>query len=75
MDCLVLLAWGADASAVRLAYDPDDVKPGWIALVLVLVLAVITYLLWRSMNTQLGRIRMPPKDAPKDPQKPDDPAS
>lgn len=44
-----------------LAYDPDDVKPGWIALVLVLVLAVATYLLWRSLNTQLRRIQMPPR--------------
>jgi hypothetical protein len=44
---------------VLLAYDPDDVKPGWIALVLVLMLALATFLLWRSMNTQLGRIKAP----------------
>ena len=44
---------------VLLAYDPNDVKPGWIALVLVLVLALATFLLWRSMNTQLGRIKAP----------------
>jgi hypothetical protein len=44
---------------VLLAYDPDDVKPGWIALVLVLLLALATFLLWRSMNTQLGRIKAP----------------
>jgi hypothetical protein len=47
--------------AVLLAYNPDDVKPGWIALVLVLVLCVVTYLLWRSMNTQLRRIQLPAK--------------
>lgn len=46
-----------------LAYEPDDVKPGWIALVLVLVLAVATYLLWRSLNTQLRRIQMPPRES------------
>ena len=44
---------------VLLAYDPNDVKPGWIALILVLVLALATFLLWRSMNTQLGRIKAP----------------
>jgi hypothetical protein len=46
-------------ATVYLAYDPDDVKPGWIALLIVLALAVATFLLWRSMNTQLGRIKAP----------------
>ena len=46
-------------AAVYLAYDPNDVKPGWIALLIVLALAVATFLLWRSMNTQLGRIKVP----------------
>ncbi|MBA2558812.1 MAG: hypothetical protein H0V07_02820 [Propionibacteriales bacterium] len=48
-------------AAVLLAYNPNDVKPGWIALVLVIALGVATYLLWRSMNTQLRKIQMPPK--------------
>lgn len=47
-------AWG------WLAYNPDDVRPGWGALGLVILLALVTYLLWRSMNTQLGKIQMPP---------------
>ncbi len=47
--------------AVLLAYNPNDVKPGWIALVLVLVLCVVTTLLWRSMNSQLRKIQMPAK--------------
>ncbi len=46
-----------------LAYEPEDVKPGWIALVLVITLAVATFLLWRSMNTQLRKIQMPPRGA------------
>ena len=46
-----------------LAYDPNDVRPGWGALVLVVALLVATYLLWRSMNTQLGKIQMPPSSA------------
>ena len=46
-------------SAAVLAYDENNIKPGWIALVLVIVLAIATFLLWRSMNTQLGRIKAP----------------
>jgi len=42
-----------------LAYDPNQVKPGWIAFFLVLGLLIATFLLWRSMNTQLSRIRVP----------------
>jgi hypothetical protein len=44
-----------------LAYNPADVKPGWVAFGIVVALCVATFLLWRSMNTQLGRIRMPPR--------------
>ncbi len=44
-----------------LAYDPNQVKPGWIAFFLVLFLIIATFLLWRSMNTQLNRINVPHK--------------
>jgi hypothetical protein len=43
------------------AYDPNDVKPGWIAFWLVVGLGVATFLLWRSMNHQLGKIKAPHK--------------
>jgi hypothetical protein len=43
-----------------LAYDPSQVKPGWIAFFVVMILCLATFLLWRSMNTQLGKIRVPP---------------
>lgn len=43
-----------------LAYDPEQVKPGWVAFFLVMLLILATFLLWRSMNTQLGRIKVPP---------------
>jgi hypothetical protein len=43
-----------------LAYDPDKVKPGWIAFFVVMALVVATFFLWRSMNTQLGKIQVPP---------------
>ena len=42
-----------------LAYDPADVKPGWIAFFIVMGLLVATFLLWRSMNTQLRKINVP----------------
>ncbi len=56
------------------AYDPDDVRPGWIALVLVITLAIATYVLWRSMNTQLRKIQMPPKGSSTDSGAPDLPS-
>jgi hypothetical protein len=43
------------------AYDPSDIRPGWIALGVVVALAIATFLLWRSMNTQLRRIDVPTK--------------
>jgi hypothetical protein len=51
------------ASVVTLAtYDPNDVKPGWIAFWLVVALGVATFLLWRSMNRQLRKIKAPYRD-------------
>jgi hypothetical protein len=49
------------SAEVFLAYNANDVKPGWVAFWIVVALAVATYLLWRSMNNQLGKIRMPPR--------------
>ncbi len=46
---------------VLLAYDPNNVRPGWVALILVVALGIATYLLWRSMNTQLRKISAPTK--------------
>jgi hypothetical protein len=46
-----------------LAYDPNKVRPGWIAFFVVMILVVGTFLLWRSMNRQLGKIRVPPRAA------------
>lgn len=47
--------------ALVLAYEAEDVKPGWIALVLLVALGVATFLLWRSMNAQLRKIQMTPR--------------
>jgi hypothetical protein len=46
---------------ILVAYDPNDIRPGWIALGVVVALAIATFLLWRSMNTQLRRIDLPTK--------------
>jgi hypothetical protein len=44
------------------SYNPNDVKPGWIAFWIVVALGVATFLLWRSMNTQLRKIKAPYKN-------------
>lgn len=36
--------------------DPNSVRPGWIALLVVLALAAATFLLWRNMGKQLKKI-------------------
>ena len=46
-------------TAMLLAYEAEDVKPGWVALVLVILLGIATFLLWRSMNKQLRKIDVP----------------
>lgn len=46
--------------------EPEDVRPGWFALIVVLTLVVVTVLLWRSMRTQLGRIDFDDSDEPAD---------
>jgi hypothetical protein len=48
---------------ILLAYDDDRIKPGWVAFWIVLALAVATFLLWRSMNSQLRKINVPPRGA------------
>ncbi|MGH3356773.1 MAG: hypothetical protein ACRDOJ_12825 [Nocardioidaceae bacterium] len=47
---------GALAPRVVAAVDPEKVKPGWLGLTVVLILCVVTFLLWRSMNHQLKKV-------------------
>ena len=48
---------------VRLAdVNPNSVRPGWIALLIVLGLAVATFLLWRNMGKQMRKIDFEEKD-------------
>jgi hypothetical protein len=46
----------------RTEIDPNSVRPGWVALLIVLALAAATVLLWRSMGKQLKRIDFDPTD-------------
>ena len=64
------LAGHAGAALVRLsqvddAPPPSEIKPDWVALVLVLALCAVTVLLWLSMRKQLGKINFEEKDTPR----------
>ena len=41
---------------------PEDVKPGWIALITVVSLCAASVFLWFSMRKQLRRIQVPRED-------------
>jgi hypothetical protein len=51
-----LLTAAAVHGPTVLAVDPAKVKPGWLALVIILLMGLATYLLWRSMNRQLKKV-------------------
>ena len=48
----------------------EDIKPGWIALVLVIVLCVVTVLPWLSMRKRLRNIRFDRRDDAGDDERP-----
>ena len=54
--------WAGVTWATDPVPEPSEVKPGWIALVVVLSLVVATTLLWLSMRRHLGRIQAPHRD-------------
>ena len=51
---LSLISWATDPVP-----EPEDVRPGWIALVTVAALCAASLLLWFSMRKQLRRIQVP----------------
>jgi hypothetical protein len=46
--------------------DPNSVRPGWVALLIVLALGAATVLLWRNMGKQLKKINFEPDDGVRD---------
>ncbi|MEU4394803.1 hypothetical protein [Kribbella sp. NPDC023855] len=46
--------------------DPNSVRPGWVALLIVLALGAATFLLWRNMAKQLKRIDFDPDAGARD---------
>ena len=64
----------ATTSLLTAEIDPNTVKPGWVALLIVLALGAATVLLWRNMGKQLKRIDVPHAGAD-DPAPSDGPAT
>jgi len=46
--------------------DPNLVRPGWIPLLITIVMALVLVLLFRSMRRQMGRIRVPERPEQRD---------
>ncbi len=46
--------------------DPNSVRPGWVALLIVLALGAATVFLWRNMAKQLKRIDFDPDAGARD---------
>jgi hypothetical protein len=55
---------------VVLEFDPSTARPGWPALVVVLLLAVATVFLYFSMRRQFRKIKVGPSEEP--PSSPDE---
>jgi hypothetical protein len=67
MNALVATVWAVLVPMADPVPEPDDVKPGWIAGVVVLLLIAATLLLWMNMRKQLRKIRFDQPDGPEDP--------
>ena len=59
--------WATELVRLTVDVEPDraDIKPGWVALVIVLLLIGATILLWLNMRKQLDRIEFTEKDTPR----------
>lgn len=66
----------ATTSLLTAEIDPNSVRPGWVALLIVLALGAATVLLWRNMGKQLKKIDFDgEKDSADAPAPSGDPAS
>ena len=52
-------------SGVDVPPDLEDITPGWVAVVVIVLLIVVTALLWLNMRKHLGRIRFEEKETPR----------
>ena len=69
MNALVASVWAVLVPMADPVPEPDDVKPGWIAGVVVLLLIAATLLLWMNMRKQLRKIRFDQPDGTEDPRR------
>ena len=46
--------------------DPNLVRPGWIPLLITIVMALVLVLLFRIMRRQMGRIQVPKRPEQRD---------
>ena len=69
MSSLLSTSWVVLANALDPVPEPEDVNPGWIALIVVVALVAVTVLLWLSLRKQLRKVKVEddsPADAPPD---------
>lgn len=57
LSTLVDTAWTVLVPLLDDVPDADEVRPGWLAIVLMVSLIVATILLWMSMRKQLGKVK------------------
>jgi hypothetical protein len=60
---------------IMLELDPNTVKPGWTALVVVLLLAVAMVFLFLSMRKQFRKISIPRQETDEKPATPTEPSA
>ena len=58
MSSLLNTSWVVLANALDPVPEPEDVNPGWIALIVVVALVAVTVLLWLSLRKQLRRVKV-----------------
>jgi hypothetical protein len=65
------IAWTVIVPMLDDVPSPSEVKPGWVAVILMVSLVLGTILLWLSMRRQLRKVTF--KEAPDSPDSPDSP--
>ena len=58
MSSLLSTTWTVLAPALDPVPEPADVKPGWVALIVVVALVSVTVLLWFSLRKQLRKVNV-----------------